>query len=127
MGFNYLQVLPRVPTSLALMHPVAGNINVAARVSMSESVDNLSSCSHDITEFRSLDQISNSWTLDIEDLGNPLETTVGGTQQQASAPLPTYTPIPSDDSDTSWDCVEAASSHPHSHSAPLRFQPKRSP
>ena len=68
---------------------------------MSESFDNLSSCSHDITELGSLDQLPNSWALDIEDLGNPLETAVGGTQQQALAPSPTYTPIPSDDSDTS--------------------------
>ena len=94
---------------------------------MSESFDNFSNCSPDTTEIGSLDQIPTSWALDIEDLGNRLETAVGGTQQQALAPSPTYTPIPSDDSDTSWDCVEAASSHPLSHSAPLRFQPKRSP
>ena len=94
---------------------------------MSESIDNLSNCSHATTENGSLDQIPTSWALDIEDLGNPLETAVGGTHQQALAPSPTFTPIPSDDSDTSWDCVEAASSHPLSHSVPLKFQPKRSP
>ena len=90
-------------------------------------MDNLSNCSHATTENGNLHQMPTSWALDIEDLGNPLESAIGGTHQQALAPSPTFTPIPSDDSDTSWDCVEAASSLPSSHREPLKFQPKRGP
>ena len=94
---------------------------------MSESIDNLSNCSHASTENGNHHQMPTTWALDIEDLGNPLESAIGGTHQQALAPSPTFTPIPSDDSDTSWDCVEAAPSLPSSHREPLKFQPKRGP
>ena len=94
---------------------------------MSETVDNLSNCSHASAESGNHHQLPPTWALDIEDLGNPLELAIGGTPQPALAPSPTFTPIPSDDSDTSWDCVEAAPSLPCSHREPLRFKPKRGP
>ena len=108
-------------------HIVGANFSFAASISMSEPLDNLSNCSHATTENGTLDQMPVSWDLDIEDLDNPLETAIGGTHPQALAPSPTFTPIPSDDSDTSWDCVEAASSLPSSHCTPFTFQPKRGP
>ena len=68
---------------------------------MSELLDNLSPRSHASAASCDHPPSPPNWALDFDDLSNPLELAIGGTSQLALAPSPTFTPIPSDDSDTS--------------------------